>query len=392
MTAPSDAKPVVWIIYCHTCMVTGKKYVGLTKKTMEQRWLQHVSFAKAGRRGPPAFHAAIRKHGIEDWVHDVLDVVNSLDDANASEIRCIEQLRTLSPDGYNVSKGGDSRDWPDDARQRLSVSLRRTFAAMTQEQRSERGRRTWTTSKHEKHAAFTSKRLKAAWAAMTAEEQKLRMEPLWRGGALLTREQFVERGRKASATRKRLGITSAPHAFRSFDLAILNLLRSFGTAWSMPSDLPVRSVPWAPTAVVIALEKLERRGLAQREVRKLSMKVRRDRVQRSRDVVWYRAVDATARPLDDAERGVLVELCRHRGWFDPTLTRYPRHVYRMLYRRGLADDSGGGHYRANDATRARVLTEGLRVRMPLRKRTFIANVRRIQKQMEDGVVDLGYGC
>ena len=51
-------------LYCHTNRVNGKCYVGQTVDTMDERWREHLSAAKANR-GSPALGAAIRKYGAD---------------------------------------------------------------------------------------------------------------------------------------------------------------------------------------------------------------------------------------------------------------------------------------------------------------------------------------
>lgn len=59
---------IVFTIYCHTCTVTGKKYVGQTRKTMGTRWTEHVS-AAFSFVGCQALGRAIRKYGRDNWTH-----------------------------------------------------------------------------------------------------------------------------------------------------------------------------------------------------------------------------------------------------------------------------------------------------------------------------------
>lgn len=95
-------------IYCHTNRVNGKRYVGQTKATMQQRWSSHKSSALAanGRRDCRYFHAAIRKHGPERFSHRVLIEVRSRRKANDAERLWIRRLNCLTPKGYNIEAGG----------------------------------------------------------------------------------------------------------------------------------------------------------------------------------------------------------------------------------------------------------------------------------------------
>ena len=95
-------------LYCHTHIVTGRRYIGLTKKTMLQRWNNHVLNAhkKAGR-GCRHFWAAIRKYGKDAFSHEILEVCSSLEVANLAEECWIEFYDTRNPEkGFNLTRGG----------------------------------------------------------------------------------------------------------------------------------------------------------------------------------------------------------------------------------------------------------------------------------------------
>lgn len=122
----------MFILYCHTNLKNGKRYVGWSSTSMETRWNGHLSDA---RRGSLAlFHKALRKHGVDDdvWQHQVLETVDRIDIAKTAEKRWIAELRThaYSPGhwGYNQTLGGEGvagiRD-SDETRKRKSESQKR---------------------------------------------------------------------------------------------------------------------------------------------------------------------------------------------------------------------------------------------------------------------------
>jgi len=96
-----------WTIYCHTLIADGRRYVGLTKKTMLARWNDHVYKAKSSKGGRWHFPNAIRKYGPEAFSHEVLEVCEDLDVANLAEECWIELYDTRNPEkGFNLAKGG----------------------------------------------------------------------------------------------------------------------------------------------------------------------------------------------------------------------------------------------------------------------------------------------
>jgi group I intron endonuclease len=118
-TETSEASPKkeasrVFTIYCHAHLESGRRYVGLTKLTMMKRWNQHVSNAKK-KTGKGCAHLwnAIRKYGKDAFSHEVLEVCDSLDDANTAEQKWIAHLDTTNPEkGFNLKKGGGHRPHP----------------------------------------------------------------------------------------------------------------------------------------------------------------------------------------------------------------------------------------------------------------------------------------
>jgi hypothetical protein len=162
----------IWVIYCDTCVATGKKYVGQTKRTATWRWRKHVHEAQHNR-GSPALSAAIRKYGRKHWFHGILETVGSQDEANVAETKWIAQLGTLSPNGYNIDLGGAQPKTPevvekmraaymrksDDAKKRQIERLRRSYeewlATTTHEQRQQVGRDAWNGYTPEERSAIT---------------------------------------------------------------------------------------------------------------------------------------------------------------------------------------------------------------------------------------------
>lgn len=94
----------------HTNRTNGKRYIGWTSKTMEERWQFHCMMAmKFNSR--LIFHQAIRKYGPESFDHKVLVVTESMIEAKNYEKTYIELHQTFAFDlqhwGYNGTRGGD---------------------------------------------------------------------------------------------------------------------------------------------------------------------------------------------------------------------------------------------------------------------------------------------
>lgn len=96
-----------WLIYKHTCIKSGKAYIGLTKQGMELRWQQHIRAALI-EGYTTHFANAIRLYGIENWEHEILvGSIDTLEEACALEKYYIKKYNTFEG-GYNLTIGGES--------------------------------------------------------------------------------------------------------------------------------------------------------------------------------------------------------------------------------------------------------------------------------------------
>lgn len=91
------------IIYVITNKINNKKYIGQTINTLNVRWSLHKYDANRGVERP--LYRAIRKYGIENFTIEVIESIprNKL---NEKEKYWIKKLNTLTPNGYNLSPGG----------------------------------------------------------------------------------------------------------------------------------------------------------------------------------------------------------------------------------------------------------------------------------------------
>lgn len=102
------------IIYILENKINGKKYVGQTTKSLEERIINHKS--KNSLIGK-----AIRKYGIENFHKTIIEI--SYDKLNQVEIDKIKELNSLFPFGYNLSIGGEGVKNPsEEIRKKISNS------------------------------------------------------------------------------------------------------------------------------------------------------------------------------------------------------------------------------------------------------------------------------
>lgn len=112
-------------IYLIRNMVNGKGYVGQTVRSVKERLREHWSDAKSART-EMALHKALTKYGIDNF--SVIEIASAQEGPilNELERHFIENLGTLSPSGYNISRGGKGRasgfSVSEETRQKMSVA------------------------------------------------------------------------------------------------------------------------------------------------------------------------------------------------------------------------------------------------------------------------------
>jgi group I intron endonuclease len=87
-------------IYLITNLKNNKQYVGITKFSLEERFSQHI------KRGF-ILTEAIRKYGKDLFSIELIEEVETAERAYELEIFYIEKYNTKSPNGYNLTDGGD---------------------------------------------------------------------------------------------------------------------------------------------------------------------------------------------------------------------------------------------------------------------------------------------
>ena len=85
-------------VYCITNNINGKEYVGLTMRTIQERFIEHCKAeSKIGR--------AIRKYGVENFTVKEIDTADNAEELWRKESHWIREKRTFET-GYNMTDGG----------------------------------------------------------------------------------------------------------------------------------------------------------------------------------------------------------------------------------------------------------------------------------------------
>lgn len=107
------------IVYRITNKINGKSYVGQTVRSLEKRWKEHCQRSNVKTM---AISNALHKYGAENFYIEILEECPSLEEMNKKEEYYIKSLNTLSPEGYNLKTGGDSKKWSEESKKKLSNS------------------------------------------------------------------------------------------------------------------------------------------------------------------------------------------------------------------------------------------------------------------------------
>lgn len=182
-----------YIIYKHTNILNGKIYIGQTKHSMKRRWNQHVAGAK--RNSTQRFHQALRKHGTECWDHSVIEIVETVEEANERERFWICESHSIEHAfGYNTDWCGKNY-------------TRKLFDESHCQKISESNQRYWDNNPNDVRKTQLTERNKSPesiakskeaqtrrWAKPESREhiRALWADPIWRAKTLESRRKAKE--------------------------------------------------------------------------------------------------------------------------------------------------------------------------------------------------------
>ena len=91
----------------------------MTTGTVVRRFGKHKHYAEIG--SVCFLHRAIAKYGADSFIVEEIDQAESIEELRAREIFHISRLRTMAPNGYNLTIGGEGLLAPTaEIRQKLS--------------------------------------------------------------------------------------------------------------------------------------------------------------------------------------------------------------------------------------------------------------------------------
>lgn len=93
-----------YYVYSITNLINGKIYIGRSKFQKNSKY-----YFGSGN----LIKEAIKKYGKKNFKKDILEYCETLIESKEREIFLIDKYKSITPIGYNISKGGEDGDWYD---------------------------------------------------------------------------------------------------------------------------------------------------------------------------------------------------------------------------------------------------------------------------------------
>jgi group I intron endonuclease len=111
------------IIYVIENKFTGKMYVGQTVKSVLNRWWSHSTNGRCLGIGN-----AIKKYGKSTFLYYQIDSAIDQNELDKKEKEWIKYLNTVSPNGYNLTFGGqETKEYCDELKNKLSEVVKKSW-------------------------------------------------------------------------------------------------------------------------------------------------------------------------------------------------------------------------------------------------------------------------
>ncbi len=110
------------IIYMITSP-SGKKYIGQTVQSLENRWKQHIDASKREYKDNcKVLNKSLRKYGEKHFLIELLEECEQ-EYLNERELFYIEKYNTIVPNGMNIKRGGSNGKQHEDTKKKINDSL-----------------------------------------------------------------------------------------------------------------------------------------------------------------------------------------------------------------------------------------------------------------------------
>lgn len=146
------------LVYRAINKVNGKQYIGYTTKTLKERISVHVykSRCKSNKHYFYLFKQALRKYGLDNFQWEVLEECSTKKECCEREMFYISKYDTISPNGYNLTKGGNGGLQSEETKLKISESVKKywekhkdknSLINASKENRKEWAKRSWKIKK-----------------------------------------------------------------------------------------------------------------------------------------------------------------------------------------------------------------------------------------------------
>lgn len=132
--------------------------MGQTCRTFEERLGEHL------RHQRTVFDKALAKYGIDNFEYKIIDKAKTIDELNEKEIFWIKEMKSLTPSGYNLCKGGNNTlgyNHREETKEKMRLAKKGTFEG---EKNPFYGK---------KHTVETREKMKRAWTEERKEQLRL---------------------------------------------------------------------------------------------------------------------------------------------------------------------------------------------------------------------------
>lgn len=184
------------VVYVISCKITGKRYVGITKNTLAERYAGHLYSAKKGSK--KVLYDAIRKYGEHNFTCSEICTALTWQHACYIERLLIFDFNCKVPNGYNMTDGGEGTvGWSAPAELREVWSKQRKGRGWTEEQNAARAlkvKEQWADPE------FRQARQESMSNRKWTDEQRARKSEVMKG--MVGRKQTEESKSKISASHK----------------------------------------------------------------------------------------------------------------------------------------------------------------------------------------------
>ena len=115
----------MYFLYKITNQINNKVYIGQAKQ-ISKRWYRHKWCAKNPQYAKQYIHFALIKHGVENFIFEIIALSLTQEDANETETILIFQYDSCNPKfGYNIKPGGKTAPHSEQTKQKLREATSR---------------------------------------------------------------------------------------------------------------------------------------------------------------------------------------------------------------------------------------------------------------------------